>query len=104
MTLLQFTKHVIAVGLTVLALLTLWTVGSAVAIFLASLVVAAALHPQVEYFKGRGWPQWAAAGFVAGACFVAFGILLAVLAPSLVVNLQLLENDISLAATSFAEA
>lgn len=68
MNLRQYTKHTTAVVLTLLGLLTLWAAGSAVAIFLSSLAVAAALHPQVEYFKRRGWPSWAAAGFVASVC------------------------------------
>jgi putative permease len=104
MNLWRYTKHVVAIVVTLLALITLWAAGSAVAIFLASLAVAAALHPQVEYFKGRGWPSWAAAGFVAGMCALVVVVSAVLLAPSLVANLQLLENDISLAVTSFVES
>ena len=104
MTQLHFAKHVGVVALTLIALLALWAAGSAVAIFLASLAVAASLHPQVEYFKTRGWPSWAAAGLVAGGCFLVIGGLLLLLAPSLVADFKSLENDVSLAATSFADA
>ena len=98
-----FAKHVTAVVLTLLALVTLWAAGSAVAIFLASLAVAATLHPQVEYFKGRGWPSAAAAAVVTGACVTVLAILIALLGPPLVANLRLLEGDLSLAVTTFAE-
>ncbi|WP_254513702.1 AI-2E family transporter [Anatilimnocola floriformis] len=104
MTQLTLAKHLAAIALTLLALLALWTAGSAVAIFMASLAVAAALHPQVEYFRERGWPSWAAAGVVASGCLLVLCVLLIMLAPSLVANLRSLEQDISLAATSFAEA
>ena len=100
---LQYTKHVAAVALTLLALLTLWAAGSAVAIFLASLAVAAALHPAVEYFKAWGWPNWAAAGLVAGACCLMLVVLSLLIGPSLIANLRSLEGDISLGAMAFAE-
>jgi putative permease len=104
MNLWLYSKHVTAIVLTILALVTCWAAGSAVAIFLASLAVAAALHPQVEYFKARGWPSWAAAGFVAGLCALVVTFCAVLLAPSLIANLQLLENDISLAVSSFVES
>lgn len=104
MNLWRYSKHVMAITATLLALITLWAAGSAVAIFLASLTVAAALHPQVEYFKCRGWPSWAAAGFVAGICALIVVVSAVLLAPSLLTDLQLLENDISLAVTSFVES
>jgi putative permease len=96
-------KHAAAVVLTLLALATLWAAGSAVAIFLASLAVAATLHPQVEYFKARRWPSAAAAAFVTGACATVLGILIALLGPPLVANLRLLEEDLSLAAATFGQ-
>lgn len=98
-----FSKHVIAVVLTLLALVTLWAAGSAVAIFLASLAVAATLHPQVEYFKARGWPSAAAAAVVTGVCVLVLIVLVALLAPPLVANLRQLESDLSLAVTTFGE-
>jgi putative permease len=103
MNLRQYSKHIAAVAFTLLALLTLWAAGSAVAIFLASLAVAAALHPQVEYFKRRGWPSWAAAGFVASACALALVALTLLIGPSLLANLRSLEGDSSLAISSFAQ-
>lgn len=104
MNLWLYSKHVAAIVLTLLAIITLWAAGSAVAIFLASLAVAAALHPQVEYFKKRGWPSWAAAGFVAGLCALVVAVSAALLAPSLVANLQVLENDISTSVSSFVQS
>lgn len=103
MTLWLYSKHITAIALTLLALLTLWAAGSAVAIFLASLAVAAALHPQVEFFKARGWPSWAAAGFVASACALVLAVLAALIGPSLWANLRSLEGDTSLAITAFAQ-
>lgn len=103
MNLRQYTKHTTAVVLTLLGLLTLWAAGSAVAIFLSSLAVAAALHPQVEYFKRRSWPSWAAAGFVATICILLLTALMVAIGPSLVANLRTLEGDTSLAITAFAE-
>jgi predicted PurR-regulated permease PerM len=104
MNLIQFAKHVAVVVLIALALVTLWAAGSAVAIFLASLAVAATLHPQVEYFKGRGWPSGAAASVVAGTCVLVLTVLVALLGPPLVANLKTLESDVSLAAASFADS
>lgn len=103
MSLRHFSKHITAIVCTLLALLTLWAAGSAVAIFLASLAVAAALHPQVEYFKTRGWPSWAAAGFVASACALVLVVISLLMGPSLLTNLRSLESDSSLAISSFAE-
>ncbi len=103
MSLTQYSKHMTAIACTLLALLTLWAAGSAVAIFLASLAVAAALHPQVEYFKDRGWPSWAAAGFVASACGLVLVALSLLIGPSLIANLRSFEGDSSLAITAFAQ-
>jgi putative permease len=103
MTVFEFAKHAAAVVLTLIALLMLWAAGSALAIFLMSLAIAAALHPQVEYLKGRRWPGALAAGALAGACLLVVAILGIVMGPPLVANLNLLENDISLAFTTFAE-
>lgn len=99
-----FAKHVTVVVLTLLALVALWAAGTAVAIFLASLAVAASLHPQVEYFKRLGWHSVWAATFVAGACILVLTVLTVLLGPPFVANLQLLESDLSLAVTSFSES
>lgn len=103
MTLYDFAKHAAAVVLTLIALLMLWAAGSALAIFLTSLAIAAALHPQVEYLKGRRWPGVLAAGVLASGCLLVVTILTLLLGPPLVANLNLLEGDISLAVATFAE-
>jgi putative permease len=99
----DFLKHAAAAVLTVIALLALWTAGSAVAIFLASLAVAAALHPPVENLKERGWPATIAAGFVAGACALVVAVLCLALAGPLLANLRQLDEDVSLAMTAFSD-
>jgi putative permease len=103
MNLRQYSKHTTVIVCTLLGLVALWAAGTAVAIFLASLAVAAALHPQVEYFKKRGWPSWAAAGFVATACMLVLTVLMVAIGPSLLANLRALEGDTTLAITAFAD-
>ncbi|QDU27645.1 hypothetical protein ETAA8_27330 [Anatilimnocola aggregata] len=103
MTLFQFTKHSFAVVFTLIALLILWGAGTAIVIFLASLALAAALHPQVEYLKQKGFGSAASAGLVAGACALVLGILAALIAPQLLADLNHLQADISLAVASFAQ-
>lgn len=103
MNLFEFTKHALAVMLTLLALAMVWSAGSAIAIFLASLAVAAALHPQVEYLKRHNFHSAAAAGMVAGACVLVFGVLLAFIGPSLVADLNLLQEDLTGAIANFAD-
>jgi predicted PurR-regulated permease PerM len=103
MSLLDFTKHALAITLTLVALATFWAAGSAIAIFLASLALAAALHPQVEYLKRKNFHSAAAAGLVALACLLVCGVLLALMGPSLIADLNLLQGDVTTAIASFSE-
>ncbi|WP_425618667.1 AI-2E family transporter [Anatilimnocola sp. NA78] len=100
---MTFTKHSLVVAVTLLALVTLWGAGTAIAIFLTSLVVAAALHPPVEYLKRRGFGSAMAAGLVAGLCALVLGALICMIAPQLLHNLNDLQADVSTAIASFAE-
>jgi putative permease len=103
MTLSTFARHAFVIVATLLAVLALWAAGTAVAIFLASLALAATVHPLIEYVQERGWHAGFAAAGIGGVVVFVLVVIAVALGPPLVGDLTRLEEDLSLALATFAK-
>jgi predicted PurR-regulated permease PerM len=99
----EFAKHAIVAAAVLIALLALWTAGSAVAVFLASLAIAATAHPLVEHYQQRGWHASIVASCIAGAVVLLLAVLSVGLGPSLLADAMRMEEDLSLNLSTLAQ-
>lgn len=103
MSLNAFAKHAMVVAAVLVAVLAVWIAGSAVAVFLASLAIAATAHPLVEHYQGRGLNSAVVASCIAAAALGILILFFAILGPSLLADIVRLEEDLSLSFSTLAK-
>jgi predicted PurR-regulated permease PerM len=99
----RFAWQTATVVVTLLALLVLWQMSVAVAIFLCALALGACMYPLVEHLQERGWSRGVSIGLaVAGSLTLVIGFFGALAVP-IATDVQRLSTDLTVAFEESAE-